>query len=41
MTNQDKTLLNELIDFECYIRNILDNKELTDKEIVKLIKEKL
>ena len=41
MINQDKILLNELIDFECYIRNILDNKELTDKQIVKLIKEKL
>ncbi len=35
------TLLDELIDVECYIRNIIDNKELTDKEIVKLIKEKL
>jgi len=38
---QEEILLNELIDFECYIRNILDNKELTDIDIIKLIKEKL
>ena len=41
MTNKDETLLDELIDFECYIRNILDNKELTDNEVIRLIKEKL
>jgi hypothetical protein len=34
-------LLDELIDFECFLRNILDNPELTDNEIVKLIREKL
>lgn len=41
MTNKDESLLNELIDFECYIRNILDNKELTNNQKIKLIEEKL
>jgi hypothetical protein len=38
---EERILLLELIDFECYLRNILDNEELTDKDIIKLIKEKL
>lgn len=37
--------LNEEIDkmdsFECYMINILDNKELTDTEKIKLIREKI
>ena len=27
--------------FECYLINILDNQELTDKEKIKLIREKI
>ena len=38
---RETTLLIELIDFECFLRNILDNSELTNDEIVNLIKEKL
>ena len=30
-----------LEDFECFVRNILDSKELTDKEKVETIKKQL
>lgn len=30
-----------LIDFECFVRNILDSNELTDKEKVEAIKKQL
>jgi len=30
-----------LEDFECFVINILDNEELTDKEKVQIIKEQL
>ena len=30
-----------LEDFECFVRNILDGDELTDKEKVEVIKNKL
>jgi len=41
MNNETTNLLIELIDFECFLRNIIDNPELTDNEIINLIKEKL
>ena len=30
-----------LEDFECFVRNIIDNQELTDKEKVETIKKQL
>tara|TARA_B110000285_G_C15099160_1_gene603941 strand:+ start:1709 stop:1843 length:135 start_codon:yes stop_codon:yes gene_type:complete len=31
----------DLQDFECYVRNLIDSKELTDKEKINLIKKQL